>query len=36
MTGKRSYKNHHRTFHDTEEEMYHKEYTDGTAVPLTP
>ena len=36
MTGKQSYKNHHRTFHDTEEEAYRKEYTDGMAVPLTP
>ncbi len=36
MTGKQSYKNHHRTFHNTKEEAYHKECTDGTVVPLTP
>ncbi len=36
MTGKQSYKNHHRTFHNTEDESYHKEHTDSTAVPLTP
>ena len=33
MTGKLSYKNHHRTF---KEESHHKEHTDGTVVPLTP
>ena len=36
MTGKQSYKNYHRTFHDTEEEAYCKEHTDGTVVPLLP
>ena len=36
MTWKQSYKNHYRTFHDTEEELYCKEHTDSMAVPLTP
>ena len=36
MTGKQSYKNHYRTFHDTEDKAYCKEHTDGTVVPLTP